>query len=54
MAVESTGTVERVGIAGEIRGYAVLVIGDRVAVSLPEGSTVHRHVEGLERFVGGA
>lgn len=54
MVAVSTGIVERVGIAGEIHGYAVLVVGDRVAVSLPDGSTVHRHVEGLGRFVAGA
>lgn len=54
MVAVSTGTVERIGIAGEIRGYAVLVIGDRVAVSLPDGSTAHRHVEGLEAFVTAA
>ncbi len=54
MVAVSTGTVERVGIAGEIQGYAVLVIGDRVVVSLPDGSTVRRQVEGLGQFVTGA
>ncbi len=53
MVAVSTGTVERIGIAGEVQGYAVLVIGDQVAVSLPSSSTVHRHVEGLGQFVAG-
>ncbi|MDP9411493.1 MAG: hypothetical protein M3P70_13560 [Actinomycetota bacterium] len=54
MVAVSTGAVERVGIAGEVRGYAVLVVGDRVVVSLEDGSTLYRHVDGLGAFVAAA
>jgi hypothetical protein len=54
MATTGGATLARVGIAGTVNGYGVLVVGDVVAVER-RGAEVARHrVEGLGPFVAAA
>jgi len=50
----STATLEKIGIAGTVNGYGVLVVGDTVVVSRDGEEIARRTVDGLGRFATAA
>lgn len=54
MVARTGWRIEKVGIAGSINGYDVLVLGDSVIVGRDGETVAKRTVEGLSRFVEGA
>jgi hypothetical protein len=54
MNATGTGTTEKIGIGGTVNGYAVLAIGDAVAVERDGVQIARTRVEGLGRFVAAA
>jgi hypothetical protein len=49
-----TATVEKVGIAGSVNGYTVVVIADTIVVRRNDEEIARRTVDGLGRFVASA
>jgi hypothetical protein len=50
----STATVEKVGIAGSVNGYTVVVIADTIVVRRDDEERARHTVDGLGMFVSSA